>query len=53
MQDDFFNSFFDKLAGGDKLRTQMISGLDEKEIRLSWESGLKEFKKTRDKYLLY
>ena len=52
-QEDFFNSFFDKLAGSDKLRTQIISGLDEKEIKSSWEPGLKEFKKTRDKYLLY
>ena len=52
-QEDFFNSFFDKLAGSDKLRTQIISGLNEKEIKSSWEPGLKEFKKTRDKYLLY
>ena len=52
-KEDFFNNFFDKLAGTDKLRTQIISGLGEKEIRSSWEPGLKEFKKTRDKYLLY
>ena len=52
-KEDFFNNFFDKLAGTDKLRTQIISGLNEKEIKSSWEPGLKEFKKTRDKYLLY
>ena len=52
-KEDFFNSFFDKLAGTDKLRTQIISGLNEKEIRSSWKTGLKEFKKTRKKYLLY
>mgnify|MGYP001353668962 FL=1 len=52
-KEDFFNSFFDKLAGSDKLRTQIISGLNEKEIKSSWETGLKKFKKTRDKYLLY
>ena len=52
-KEDFFNSFFDKLAGSDKLRKQIISGLNEKEIKSSWEPGLKEFKKTRDKYLLY
>ena len=52
-KEDFFNSFFDKLAGTDKLRTQIISGLDEKEIRSSWKTGLKEFKKTRTKYLIY
>ena len=52
-KEEFFNSFFDKLAGTDKLRTQIISGLNEKEIRSSWKTGLKEFKKTRTKYLLY
>ena len=52
-KEDFFNSFFDKLAGNDKLRTQIISGLNEKEIKSSWKTGLKEFKKTRTKYLLY
>ena len=52
-KESFFNSFFDKLAGTDKLRTQIISGLNEKEIRSSWKTGLKEFKKTRIKYLLY
>ncbi len=52
-KEDFFNSFFDKLAGTDKLRTQIISGLNEKEIKSTWETGLKEFKKTRTKYLLY
>ena len=52
-KEDFFNNFFDKLAGTDKIRTQIISGLGEKEIKSSWEPGLKEFKKTRDKYLLY
>ena len=52
-KEDFFNSFFDKLAGTDKLRTQIISGLNEKEIRSSWKTGLKEFKKTRTKYLIY
>jgi len=52
-KEDFFNSFFDKLAGSDKLRTQIISGLDEKQIRSSWKTGLKEFKKSRIKYLLY
>ena len=52
-KEDFFNSFFDKLAGSNKLRTQIISGLDEKEIKSSWEPGLIEFKKTREKYLLY
>jgi uncharacterized protein YbbC (DUF1343 family) len=52
-RDDFFNNFFDKLAGTDKLRNQILKGKTEKEIRISWKSGLEEFKKTRKKYLLY
>ena len=52
-KDDFFNSFFDKLAGTDKLRKQIISGLPEKEIRESWKPGLTKFNKVRKKYLLY
>ena len=49
----FFNDFFDKLAGTDALRKQIISGKSEAEIRKSWEPGLTQFKKTRSKYLLY
>lgn len=44
---------FDKLAGTDKLRQQIISGKTEREIRQSWEPGLSEFKQMRKKYLLY
>ena len=44
---------FDKLAGVSLLRTQIIAGKSEKEIRQSWEPGLSEFKKIRSKYLLY
>ncbi|MCD4791483.1 MAG: DUF1343 domain-containing protein [Bacteroidales bacterium] len=50
---DYFNSYFDKLAGTDKLRKQIIEGLSEEEIRDSWEKDLIEFKKIRKKYLLY
>ncbi len=52
-KDDFFNSFFDKLAGTANLREQIISGLPEKEIRESWKPGLTGFNKIREKYLLY
>ena len=52
-KEKFFNNFFDKLAGTNKLRKQIISGKTSKEIKNSWEPGLKEFKKTRDKYLIY
>ncbi|MBG6112072.1 uncharacterized protein YbbC (DUF1343 family) [Flavobacterium sp. CG_9.10] len=49
----FFNSFFTKLAGTKKLQQQIESGNSEKEIRESWKKGLNEFKKMREKYLIY
>ncbi|GAB4022596.1 exo-beta-N-acetylmuramidase NamZ family protein [Spirosoma koreense] len=44
---------FDKLAGTETLKQQIIAGKSEKEIRQSWEPGLSEFKQMRKKYLLY
>jgi uncharacterized protein YbbC (DUF1343 family) len=49
----FFNSFFDKLAGTDSLRKQLLEGKKEDEIRRSWQPGLEKFKLVRAKYLLY
>jgi uncharacterized protein YbbC (DUF1343 family) len=44
---------FDKLAGIDLLKAQIIAGKSEEEIRLSWEPALSQFKLMRKKYLLY
>lgn len=52
-KESFFNNFFDKLAGTNQLRLQIIEGKNSKEIKSSWQSNLKEFKKIRQKYLLY
>ena len=49
----FFNTFFDKLAGGKKLKNQIISGMLSSEIRQSWQKELQEFKQMREFYLLY
>jgi uncharacterized protein YbbC (DUF1343 family) len=49
----FFNAYFTKLAGTEKLRKQIEAGLSEAEIRQSWEPGLSNFKALRRKYLLY
>ncbi|OFX28276.1 MAG: hypothetical protein A2033_00385 [Bacteroidetes bacterium GWA2_31_9] len=49
----YFNSFLTKLAGTTELKTQIISGLTEDEIRKSWEPKLSQFKEIRKKYLLY
>lgn len=49
----FFNDFFTKLAGTKKLREQIEAGMTEKEIRKTWQEGLEQFKKIRNKYILY
>ena len=52
-KENFFNPYFEKLAGTSSLREQIIAGKTEDEIRASWEPGLSEFKETRLKYRLY
>jgi uncharacterized protein YbbC (DUF1343 family) len=44
---------FDKLAGTENLKKQIIAGTSEAEIRKSWEPGLSDYKNMRKKYLLY
>lgn len=54
-QGNFFlkNNFFEKLAGNGDLRKQIESGMSEEEIRATWQPALDEFKKIREKYLIY
>ena len=52
-KEKFFNNFFDKLVGTDKLRLQIISGKTTKDIKGSWKEDLNKFKDVREKYLLY
>ena len=47
------NNFFDKLAGSDQLRKQIIAGKSEIEIRESWQKDLEAFSKIRAKYVMY
>ena len=49
----FFNTFFTKLAGTERLQEQIEQGLSEKEIRKTWVQDLISFKKIRKKYLIY
>ena len=49
----FFNNFFNKLAGTNKLKQQVIDGKSSKEISDSWKKGVDKFKQTRGKYLIY
>ncbi len=46
-------AFFDKLAGTDELRKQIIAGKTEAEIKESWKEDLEAYKIMRKKYLLY
>lgn len=54
-QNNFFldNKFIDKLAGSTQLRVQISAGLNQEQIRESWQEDLNEFKQMREKYLLY
>ena len=50
---DFFQPYFDRLAGGRELREAIEKGLDETAIRSSWKPGIDRFMKVRARYLLY
>jgi uncharacterized protein YbbC (DUF1343 family) len=50
---NFFNSFFTKLAGTKTLQAQIEKGMSAKEIAATWEKGLDAYQKIRVKYLLY
>lgn len=52
-KENFFNDFFDKLAGTNQLRKDIIAGKNEAEIRASWQKDIQAYKQIRKKYLLY
>lgn len=52
-KENFFNSFFNKLAGNSDLQQQMKQGISEDEIRKSWQKEISDYKVKRKKYLLY
>ncbi len=49
----FFNTFFSKLAGTNRLQNQIELGYKPEDIKKTWQPGLEKFKKIRSKYLLY
>lgn len=61
----FFNNFknkghfitrkrwFNLLSGNSELQKQILSGMSEDEIRETWQKDLINYKKKREKYLLY
>jgi len=52
-KDKFFLPYFEKLAGTDLLRKQIVSGLSEAEIRESWKPDIDAYMLMRSKYLRY
>jgi len=52
-KDEFFNSYFNLLAGNSTLKEQIIKGLDADSIRNSWTQEINSFINCRKKYLLY
>ena len=52
-KETFFKNGFERIAGNDKLRKQIINNISENEIRKSWNIELEKFKRVRKKYLLY
>ena len=49
----FFKDSFERIAGNDELRKQIMNNTPISEIRKSWEPELSNYKKIRKKYLLY
>ena len=50
---DFFNPYFDQLAGTATLQQQIMKGMKAEDIRNSWKAGIEAFNKIRERYLLY
>lgn len=52
-KENFFMDGFYRIAGSKKLQLQLEKGMNEEQIRETWQRDLIEFKKIRKKYLLY
>lgn len=53
MGDKFFSSFFEKLTGVDYIRTMIMDGKSNEEIRAMWQNDVEKFEEQRKPYLLY
>ena len=52
-QPNFFNQFFNQLAGNSTLQDHIINNVSEHEIRAGWQEGIDSFLLIRERYLLY
>jgi len=50
---EFFNNFFNRLAGDNSLMQMIKDGKSAEEIKASWQDGIENFKQIRKKYLIY
>lgn len=53
MGSKFFSSFFEKLVGVDYIRTMIMDGKSNEEIRTMWQDDVRKFKERRKPFLLY
>ena len=53
MGEKFFSSFFEKLVGVGYIRTMIMEGKSNEEIRAMWQDDVANFKVQREPYLLY
>ncbi len=55
LKDDekFFNNYFIKLVGVSDMQQKIDSAMSEDEIRSSWQDGIDNYQKIREKYLIY
>jgi uncharacterized protein YbbC (DUF1343 family) len=49
----FFKKGFYRIAGNKRLQKQMALGMNEQQIRKTWEKDLNKFREIRKKYLIY
>ena len=52
-KEEFFNPFFSKLSGTSLLQEQIKQGLNQQQIKATWQQDLKNYNKMRQDYLLY
>ena len=52
-KENFFGNSFHEIAGNFDLEKQIKMGLNQVDIRASWQTDLENFKKIRKKYLIY
>ncbi len=53
LEENFFGNSFHEIAGNFDLEKQIKMGLNQVDIRASWQTDLENFKKIRKKYLIY